>query len=164
MFTLIFTVFGFNIELCVFYSITSRVLGVHSFQEKQLSFSRHISQCILSVMQPYLRAFTSLWPFNLTIFCHNWQQNYQDIISSVCCIRQLEEKISSIFATNFLLKICAIIDQLAGSTSKIPYTVILTLHHQLQSDYNFQDFGHDLLQKPSAPPAFNDFFVSQTRL
>ena len=60
-------------------------------------------------------------------------------------------------ATHFLLKIYFIIDQLASSTFKIPYTVILTLHHRLQSDYNFQDLGCDLLQKLSAPPAFNDF-------
>ena len=64
----------------------------------------------------------------------------------------------------FLLKICFVIDQVASSTFKIPYIVILTWHHSLQSDYNFQDLGYDILQKPSAPPAFNDFFVSQTRL
>ena len=65
------------------------------------------------------------------------------------------------FAQNMLR-----IDQVASSAFKIPYTctVILTLHHRLQSDYNFQDLGYDLLQKPSAPPAFNDFCVSQTRL
>ena len=50
-------------------------------------------------------------------------------------------------ATHFLLKIYFIIDQLASSTFKIPYTVILTLHHRLQSDYNFQDLGCDLLLK-----------------
>ena len=54
--------------------------------------------------------------------------------------------------------------QVASLTFEIPYAVILTLHHRLQSDYNFQDLGYDLLQKPSAPTAFNDFFVSQTRL
>ena len=64
----------------------------------------------------------------------------------------------------FLLKICFVIDQVASSTFKIPYTVILTLHHRLQSDCNFQDLGYDLLQNPSAPPAFNYFFVSQSRL
>ena len=64
----------------------------------------------------------------------------------------------------FLLKICFIIDQVAGSTFKMPYTVILTLHHRLQSDYYFQDLGYDLLQKRGAPSAFKDFFVSQTRL
>ena len=66
----------------------------------------------------------------------------------------------------FLLKICFIIDQVAGSTFKIhvPYTVIMTLHHRIQSDYNFQDLGYDLSQKPNAPLAFNDVFVSQTRL
>ena len=50
--------------------------------------------------------------------------------------------VSSWLATNFLLKICFIIDQVAGSTFKIPYTVILALHHRLQSDYGFQDIGH----------------------
>ena len=61
----------------------------------------------------------------------------------------------------FLLKICFVIDQVASSTFKIQYTVILTLHHRLQSDYNFHDLGYDLLQKPSAPPAFNDFLFLQ---
>ena len=42
--------FGFSIELCVFYSVTSQVLGVHSFQGKQLLFSRHTGQCIMYVM------------------------------------------------------------------------------------------------------------------
>ena len=46
------------------------------------------------------------------------------------------------------------------STFKVPETVILTLHHGLQTDYNFQDLGYDvvfLLQKPSASPAWNDY-------
>ena len=64
----------------------------------------------------------------------------------------------------FLLKICFIVDQVASSTFKIPYTLMLTLHHRLQIDYNFQDLGYDLLQNPKAPPAFDDFFVSQTIL
>ena len=39
----------------------------------------------------------------------------------------------------------------------MPYTVILTLNHRLQTDYNFQDLGYDFLQKPSAPPALNEY-------
>ena len=33
----------------------------------------------------------------------------------------------------------------------------MTLHHRLQTDYNFQDLGYGFLQKPSVPPTLNEY-------
>ena len=34
--------------------------------------------------------------------------------------------------------------------------VILTLHHRLQTVYNFQNLGYNFVQKPSAPSTVNE--------
>ena len=99
--------------VCLQY-VTSWVFGVHSFQGKQLSFSRYISQCILSVMHDAMYQ-------DFTVTCTSCSQNFHVLLfefillliwwfkklsSLSAVIRQLEETVSSWLATNFLLKIC----------------------------------------------------------
>ena len=57
-----------------------------------------------------------------------------------------------------------LLTRLPARLSRYHILLILTLHHRLQSDYNFPDLGYDILQKLSAPPVFDDFFVSQTKV
>ena len=99
--------------VCLQY-VTSSVFGVHSFQGKQLSFSRHISQCILSVIHDAMYQ-------DFTVTCTSCSQSFHVLLfefillliwwfkrlsSLSAVIRQLEERVSSWLATIFLLKIC----------------------------------------------------------
>ena len=87
-----FHVFGFNIELLVFYSTLPAkfleyiVSKESSFRFKGISVSAF---CLLSVPQGFHFIYLLI---HLRIFYHNWQQNHQDIISSVCCYQAARRK------------------------------------------------------------------------
>ena len=100
MFTLIFIFFGFNIELCVFYSMLPVEFLEYTVSKQSSSRFQGISASAFSLLCNHISGLSR--PcfhllFNLGIFYHNWQQNHQDVISSVlfAFIRQLEERVGS---------------------------------------------------------------------
>ena len=161
----------FASAVCLQY-VTGWVFGVHSFQGKQLSYSRHISQCILSVMHDAMYQ-------DFTVTCTSCSQSFHVLLfefillliwlfkrfSSLSAVmRQLEKKGKFMTYNNFFAQ--NMHDQLAGSQFQDGINCNFDL---ASSTSNWSEFSGSrvwffIVAKTECSTSFEWLFVPQTRL